>query len=106
MSEMVLQLHDATLLEIHFDWALGVCVAKFLGGPSFPGCLSLTWTNVEEIVVPRKYEWGESVSVLDAILHGSDRYEIQMQSGDLIAIVASKFSFEVTDPSPKLHPIL
>ena len=98
MSELS-KLHDATLLSISFDWARKICTFEFAGAPSIPGPFRLVWSEVEELVVPCKDAWGESVSVLSAKLCGSNRYEFQMQSGDVIAVVAPNYSFNATAQS-------
>ena len=96
MSEELPELHDATLLSIQFDWALAQCELTFDGGPAFPGHFSLVWSDVEELVVPRKNSWGESASVLSAQAVAPTRYEFQMQSGDVIAVVSPNYSFKRT----------
>ena len=88
MLDILPRLHDATLLSIKLDWAEKVCTFDFVGAPSIPHAFSLVWSDVQELVIPRKDEWGPSVSVMSAKNCGDNRYEIQMQSGDTIVIVS------------------
>ena len=110
MSEILSQLHDATLRTIEFDWARKSCTFNFAGAPKIPGSFQLTWSAVEELVVPCKDSWGESVSVLSAKHCGSNRYEFHMQSGDVIAVVSPNYSFKSTvtgrheNPAPGAAP--
>lgn len=82
------QLHDATFLSIHFDWAERRCIFGFQGSPSLPYPFSLIFTEVSHFVVPVELPWGRSVSVLEATESGVGRFEFKMQSGDVIVVMA------------------
>jgi hypothetical protein len=96
MSELLSQLHDATLLTISFDWRVKSCTFSFAGAPSIPGPFQIEWSAVDELVVPRTDAWGESASVLSAKSCGANRYELQMQSGDVIVVVSANYSLKRT----------
>jgi len=95
MSDMLSKLHDATLLSVYLDWPKGQCEFRFAGGPSFPEEFSLVWDEVHALNVPRGNAWGESVSVLGAKQVGN-RFEFEMQSGDVIAVEAPNYSLKRT----------
>ena len=88
MSALVVpNLHDATLIDLHFDWALGECVLRFAGSPYGPkGSFSLCWSDVRDFRISHRLEWGPSVSVLEMTQSGVDLWIIEMQTGDRIEI--------------------
>lgn len=96
MSEPLSQLHDATLLTVSFDWRAKSCTLSFAGAPSIPGPFQIEWHGVEELLVSRTNAWGESASVLSAKSCGANRYELQMQSGDVIVVVSANYSLKRT----------
>ena len=80
-------LHDATLTDVHFYWAQGVCVVSFAGSPNGPtGPFSLAWANVTDLQLPRRMEWGPSVSVSNLTEVGPDHWVLEMQSGDELVL--------------------
>ena len=88
-------LHDATLLAVHLDCTSGECIASFDGAPHIPnGPFRLRWTDVSDIHVPRRLEWGPSVSVLSAEENAQGCYALHLQSGDILTIRASGLTFE------------
>ena len=93
LDELV-DLHDATLLSIQFEWKTGSCVADFSGVRGPRGRCRLRWTNVSDLHVPRTQEWGPSVSVLAASEPSPGRFELQLQSGDLITLRADGVTLE------------
>ena len=98
------ELHDATLTSIRMSWRDRTCVFDFAGAPSRPGPFSVEFDNVRELIVPSTMPWGHSASVL-ALAHVSGRWELQMQSGDVIAVVSSNNSPKVTPAgAPQLNP--
>jgi hypothetical protein len=88
MSALVVpNLHDATLINLHFDWGLGECVLRFAGSPYGPKePFSLCWSHVTDFRISHRLNWGPSGSVLELTQSGTDLWIIQMQSGDMIEI--------------------
>ena len=79
-----LDLHDDTLLEVRFNWASGECIA-FLKGSRGP--FQVNWSGVTDVHLPRRLDWGPSVSVLTATeLDDGETWVLVMQSGDAITI--------------------
>lgn len=81
-------LHDATLQEVVCVWDGQASVLM----RTARGQVRLTATGFTSVVVPREAPWGRSVSVNEVRLveSGSNhvRLEIEMQSGDTIAVAA------------------
>lgn len=83
-----IDLHDATLLAIHISWGNGTCTVELRHGTL--GSCALMFSAVSYLALPRKQAWGPSASI-DSFSHAdSGRYEIQMQSGDIIEIEAEE----------------
>ncbi|WP_166113669.1 hypothetical protein [Pseudoalteromonas sp. Z9A5] len=85
-----LNLHDATLINIEFDWANALTLVSFKLQLEkvvikFSGC-----TNV---CIPNENPWGQSVSVNTTSQDG-DTFKIEMQSGDIISVNSSSFCVE------------
>ncbi|WP_133817468.1 hypothetical protein [Tahibacter aquaticus] len=85
-------MHDWTLVSTSVDWALGV------------GRLDVRWdgfdyelrfSGLQRFTMPREFGWGPSVSINvvrgpeDSL--GKQRLQIEMQSGDVIEIIAESF---------------
>src|SRR6266404_2436553 len=93
-------MHDWTLRSISVDWEAGTAT------------ISLTWASlpaaviahgVQDLRIPRKLEWGHSVSVNstrgpDPIEDGLFSFSIEMQSGDTVEVVASRFELPTSRP--------
>jgi hypothetical protein len=79
-------LHDATLVDVHLEWAEGRCTMT-LRHSELSNC-RLTFTGVSNLSLPRARPWGPSRSVNAAYQRNPGQYEIEMQSGDLIKIDA------------------
>jgi len=93
-------MHDWTLLTISFTWETGEVQINFSCRKS--QVKSLLAEGVINIHIPRLREWGPSVSVntvVGPLILSNEMYElkIEMQSGDLITIVATKFVFPNLD---------
>ncbi|QBE63922.1 hypothetical protein [Pseudoduganella lutea] len=82
-----IDLHDATLLAVHISWENGTCTVELRHGTL--GHCVLTFSAVSYLALPRKQACGPSVSINSFSRVGSGRYEIWMQSGDLIEIEAA-----------------
>ncbi|WP_411705596.1 hypothetical protein [Edaphovirga cremea] len=84
-------MHDYTLLDIFIEWKSGVARIDLLDNDSLKVSI-----NINELIfsgVPRLHEWGESVSINNLIgpvltPSGSMKLEIEMQSGDVIELIA------------------
>ncbi len=86
-------MHDWTLLSVAVDWKIGQVLLE-TDSPSGPATVRVL--GLRELRVPRAHPWGKSVSI--NTVEGPSRREdefsylrIEMQSGDLIEIVASSF---------------
>jgi hypothetical protein len=95
MSLPLEQLHDASLVGIHFDWTSRTCHFEFTGAPRPLERFTLTFIGVTERVIPASRAWGSSVTIFSAQLVGAGRYEFAMQSGDTITVVAPNNSLEL-----------
>ena|ERR1700693_3236016 len=98
-----LRLHDAVLKELRVDWAARTCLAEmdaFVDGLEKPAQpLRIVWHKVEEVVVPHRDPWGNSVHINSA-REEDGQFMIEMQSGDVIRIVAKNVEFSVVRGSP------
>jgi hypothetical protein len=90
-------MHDWTLTTILYEWKTAKATLCFLG-PLHSAVIVAE--GVSHLDVPHENDWGPSVSVNEVRgLTGSGdrrRLEIEMQSGDVIAITAR--SFALPDP--------
>jgi len=84
--------HDATLKSIYFKWAERTCIID-ISIWNFPNSV-LFFNNVTEIIIPRQDEWGPSSSINKVRNIGTNLFEIEIQSGDVIRINASEWSFD------------
>lgn len=88
------RLHDATFASVHIDWTNGSAELQLLvhEGKS----VVLRAERLKQIDAPKREPWGPSVSVneIRGPVPSSDglRMEIELQSGDTIAIDAEGFS--------------
>jgi hypothetical protein len=88
-------MHDFTLLKIVIEWATGVANIFLLNSESSQ--VSICIDGLVLMKAPRLKEWGESVSINNVRWVTSDpdgnmKLEIEMQSGDVIEIIAKKIS--------------
>lgn len=80
-------MHDASLLEVRLDWGTGEAVLRFRVGPGMERLLVVR--EVAELVVPRREEWGRSMSVLTTSFVDDDPKHglaVEMQSGDVLIV--------------------
>jgi hypothetical protein len=83
------RMHDWTLVGLTLNWRAGSLALDFktADGPVVVNTKGLTFLEV-----PRRHEWGPSVSVnevrLSTVSKGQ-RLDIEMQSGDEIVIIAA-----------------
>ena len=83
-------MHDWTLVSLIIDWKKSTLVIKFLNNNSLP--VDIIFKSIKYINIPKWDEWGESVSVNKFNLKNDATYkniEIEMQSGDIINIIAN-----------------
>jgi hypothetical protein len=86
-------MHDWTLRSIIVEWEAGT-VTIALTGPTVTA--TLVGHDVQNLQMPRHFAWGRSVSVnqMDGptpVADGFFRLSVEMQSGDIIEIVAASF---------------
>ncbi len=90
-----LPLHDATLLSVAYEWGEKKCRLELRAYDSrqsrIVSCL-LEFCDVTNIVIPHTNPWGPSVSI-NSCSYTSGVYEIEMQSGDTIAVHAETCNF-------------
>jgi hypothetical protein len=92
--ERRLLMHDWTLISLELAWKDGRMTIELRNPKSAQ--VSLTAVDVSALHVPRAADWGPSVSI-NAVAgpmilpDGRQRLEIEMQSGDVIAITARSF---------------
>lgn len=84
-----LPLHDATLREVRFVWAEGRCTLSLLTNGH--GAQELVFSGVTELHLPRQLPWGPSVSINAARDCGSNRFEVELQSGDVLRLQAASW---------------
>jgi len=94
MTSSIDKLHDASLVAINFDWQARTCSFNFSGAPHKLEPFTVTFHNVTELLIPANYPWGSSVSVLELREKGEGLYELAMQSGDTIRLLAPNNSFK------------
>jgi hypothetical protein len=90
-------MHDWTLLTILFDWHAARVTLSFRQPNS--DIATIVAEGVSRLDVPRLNEWGRSVSVNKVSApveakdegHGQQRITMEMQSGDVITVLASSF---------------
>ncbi len=89
-------MHDWTLFMFQIDWSEGRAVLIFRGEHD---AVVLTAHGVVDIHVPRRQAWGPSDhvnKVKETTEDGLQVYEVEMQSGDCIKIVAASFQSNLT----------
>jgi hypothetical protein len=88
-------LHDATLETIAFDWPNGVLEIRLKVAS---GTVVLRASAVARFSCPRLHPWGPSSSVNEVrsalTADGHAVVEIEMQSGDVLAIEGGTFTIE------------
>jgi hypothetical protein len=89
------EMHDWTLLSISFDWeAARVTVLLRTHGAVVK---TLVANDVVDVKIPKRQEWGPSVSVnttseVPSATAATTNLKIEMQTGDVIEIVAGTFT--------------
>lgn len=92
-------MHDWTLVSLVIDWFKGMLTITFRNSNSDE--VSLLAHGLADLKIPKKEEWGESVSVNEVegliILENGNHYlVIEMQSGDKIELEAKFISLPIS----------
>jgi hypothetical protein len=90
-----LPLHDALLKSVEIDWEKKTCrieVAAFVEANAWATPHQLLFSGVTSLSVPHEEPWGPSSSV-NATSQDNNRFQIEMQSGDIIEVAATSFAF-------------
>ena len=90
---MMLSMHDWTLLSVEVEWATGRVQVR-LTSPAGP--VAIDASGLLDLHLPRVQNWGRSVTIysVDGPTLREDELShlaIEMQSGDVIEIVARSF---------------
>jgi hypothetical protein len=91
MTFAALPVHDATLTGVHFDWAKARCIFSVVPVGLDPH--RLVFSGVSELHIPRHEPWGPSTSVNGIRENAPGIFEVELQSGDVLRIVASAWEF-------------
>lgn len=91
-------MHDWTLVSVRFDWGAARATLAFRGPDGVAA--AIVADGVRHVDVPHRSEWGPSVSVnrvfgpieVEEDGRRTRRLAIEMQSGDVIGIVADAFA--------------
>ena len=92
-----LDLHDATLLSLAFDWSMSElrCLVRLVSSGSQTICI--VFREVRLAKIPAGHPWGKSSSINSWVQAGIDAgvaVRIEMQSGDVIEVLAERFGIE------------
>lgn len=90
-----LPIHDAVLLSAEVLWEQKLCrfiVIPVITREAPATAYRLEFSGVTALVMPHEEAWGPSSSV-NSVSHTSGKFQIEMQSGDVIELVASHFTF-------------
>lgn len=98
MEFNALPFHDSVLREIKIDFGSGVCeisitpiqFEQWLGKS-----IQLVWSDLTKFSVTHEFPWGESVHINNFRQLDKNNFELEIQSGDLIMITASKNAFRI-----------
>ena len=87
-------MHDWTFTSALFEWADARVILIFQNATSLD--VRLIAEGVVDLQIPQKREWGRSVSVNETTGptdngDGTQIFTIEMQTGDVISIVARSF---------------
>ena len=96
MNENIM--HDWTFVRLEFDWLNGFASLVFNNARSEE--VIVLAKGVKHLQVPKREEWGESVSVNEtdgprSIKNGLSYLAIEIQSGDKIEIEAKSISMPI-----------
>jgi hypothetical protein len=87
-------LHDATLLHVTLDWQAAEVRLSILLSGGIPA--TLAFHEATGMVLSRKQAWGRSSSINESKTISEGKYEIEMQSGDVLQFNAGSWSLSIT----------
>lgn len=87
-------MHDWVLNEVRFDWLSARVIIEFIDLASV--IRTVIAEGATELHVPHGNEWGRSVNVnevfeIEELSTGLRQLKIEMQSGDVVKIIAAQF---------------
>jgi len=87
-------MHDWTLLSVEFEWNEARITLNFRN--PYSETVSVVAEGVTSLNMPKKDEWGRSVSVNringpTILTGGISQFAVEMQSGDVIEVLARSF---------------
>jgi hypothetical protein len=86
-----LPLHDAVLHSVRIEWKVGECIldlaAFFEPGQEAEPC-QLVFRGIRNVTIPRAEPWGPSIFINKILQPSSNVFQVEMQSGDVLEIVA------------------
>jgi hypothetical protein len=91
-----LPLHDAIVQEIRVYWnqkQVALTLDVFLNPKLKAKPCELIFYGVTNIEIPHYAPWGES-SCINAVRFEENRFQIEMQTGDILSIEASSYEFQ------------
>lgn len=94
-------LSGATLVYLQLDWTSGKLRMTLRGDSS--DRVKIEATNLTSLQCPRRFPWGESIEVKEVrapvMTNEGSMLEVQMQSGDLLVLIADSFELDATGGS-------
>jgi len=95
-----IELRDATLVDVQLDWISGLMRMALRPKGTVGVSLSIVATGLRSLQCPRRFPWGDSVAIDEVVppveTNEGSQIEIQMQSGDLIIVLAESFELRST----------
>ena len=94
---MLPNLHDATLTSVTIDWQQRSGELQFLTPPD-KAIGIIRFFDFTLVSIPCDQAWGRSNSVNSAVIVPEDnqnKLTVEMQSGDVIVVSASRFNYGV-----------
>lgn len=90
-------LHDATLLSLSFDWPKNELRCLVRPVSPTPKMICIVFSDVQLVKIPASHPWGMSSSINSSTHRKVDAgiaINIEMQSGDTIEVLAAKAGIE------------
>jgi hypothetical protein len=100
--EESMNFHDATLLALNFNWAESELRCLIRPVSATAKTVSVVFSEVQSLRIPATHPWGMSSSVNSWTCEKSDHgfsFNIEMQSGDAIEVLAKKMTVEAPPPT-------
>ena len=92
-------LHGASLVYLQLDWTSGK-LRMTLRSTETATRVKIEATNLTSLQCPRRFPWGESIAVKEVRrpvrTKEGEMLEMQMQSGDLLILIADSFALETS----------